>query len=480
MSKKESALDIIICKIKPFTDGEDGYAAYEIGGQKLTDKATSKNFKRFARKVLRDNKINNIGDTQLSEIISNIESECIFEGSQGGVFNRVGKDADGNILINPCFQNGDIIHVTPEGWQIIPPFTHSKSKKKNSYTPIMIKTKGMLSMPFPVRGKGNIQDLKKFLRCENDNNKFLLIVAFIIQSFFYDGPFPILVIVAEPGSGKTFSTLTIKQIIDPHEAPTLSIPRDPRDMFSTAGVSWLMAYDNFSKVHQWLSDLFCRFSTGGATIDRELFTNGEAYIYSAKRPAIVNGINDFFTYSDVLQRSIILENKRIEPNERLNESELLKEFEEKCPGIFHDILNLLSAVLRILPDIKVEAPSRMADFCTIGTAAAVSMGFNEDSFMTAYRENQRSANDITLEASIITPVLKELLNQQKYFKGSPTELLDALEGINGDVSHSPYWPKTATVLSGNLKRLSQNFMETGIIINTGRDYNGRWVEVKHV
>lgn len=475
LTKKDKNFNLIMDNVKLFSDDNDGYAAYEIGGQKLTDKITSKNFKRYVRKVSRDFNLS-ITDNQLKEVISELDSEAIFSGVKGNVYNRVGRDEAGNIIINPCFENGNIIYVTSEGWQIIPPMT--QLKELNSHTPIIVKTKGMLSLPFPVRGKGNIHDLKKFIRAENDDNKFILTVAYIVQCFFYEGPFPILVIVAEPGSGKTFTTLIIKKIIDPHEAPTLSIPRDPRDMFSTAGVSWVLGYDNFSKVQQWLSDLFCRFSTGNATIDRELFTNGEAYIYSAKRPAIVNGINDFFSQSDVLQRCIIFENNRIRPEERKNESDLLKEFEELSPGIFHDILDLLSTVLKTLPDIEVEAPSRMADFCKIGTAVAVAMGFDEDFFMTAYRENQKQANDITLEASVITPVLKEFLNQKKTFKGTPTELLDALEAINGDHKHSAYWPKTATVLSGNLKRLAQNFRDTGIVINTGRDYNGRWIEVK--
>ncbi len=478
MAKKEKkfeAIEIILNRVKLYSDGQDGYAAYEIHGAKFTDKITSKSFKRLNQKILRDEN-HSLNQSALSELISDIDAEAVYEGRKGEVFNRVGKDENGNIIINPCYENGNIIHVTPEGWTIREPFTHSKDKL--SKYPIMVKTKGMMPHPFPIRGHGNIQDIKKFIKAENDDKKFILILAFIIQSFFYDGPFPLLVIVAEPGSGKTFSTLIIKRIIDPHEAPTLSIPREPRDMFSTAGVSWLLAYDNFSKVQLWLSDLFCRFSTGGATIDRELFTNGEAYIHSAKRPAAVNGINDFFSQPDILQRSIIFENSRIKPEERKTEQELLQEFDRLAPpGIFCDILDLLSTVLRILPEIEVINSTRMSDFCKLGTAVATALNFDDDFFMTAYRENQKQANDITLESSVLTPAIKELLSKQKYFKGTPTELLDALEEINPDFKKSPYWPKTATVLSGNLKRLAQNFRETGININTGREHEGRFVEL---
>jgi hypothetical protein len=478
-SLKESGVSIILNKIKLFTDSQDGYAAYEINGAKQTDRITGKQFKRYVQKILRDNN-NSLNHSTLSEVISDIDAEAIYEGQRGEVFNRVGKDAENNIIINPCFDNGNIIHITPEGWTIREPFTHSKENLKTY--PIIIKTKGMLSMPFPVRGHGNIQDIRRFIKAETDDNKFILIVAYIIQSYLFNGPFPIIVIVAEPGSGKTFTTLIIKNLIDPHEAPTLSIPRDPRDMFSTAGVSWVLAYDNFSKVQQWLSDLFCRFSTGNATIDRELFTNGEAYIYSAKRPAIVNGISDFFSQSDVLQRSIIFENTRIKPEERKTEETLLNDFKKVLPGIFCDILDLLSAVLKILPDVNVSEPTRMSDFCKVGTAVALSLGYSESFFMDAYNENQKQANDITLDSSIIAPVIRELLSKEKEseFKGTPTELLDKLESINPEAARSPYWPKTATVLSGHLKRLAQNFRDTGIVVDTGRDNDGRWIKLKKI
>lgn len=473
--KADQATGIIIDKVTLYSDGEGGFAAYKINGACVTEKITSKNFKRFIRKALRDVNLS-LNDNQLKEVIADIESEAVFDGKRGTVYNRVGKTETGNILINPCYDSGDIIEVTPEGWTIRQPYTHDK-KNTLKDIPIMLKTKGMKSMPFPVRGHGNLIDLEQFLRSGKDDNKFLLVSSFIIQSFFYDGPFPIIVIVAEKGSGKTFSTMILKSIIDPHEAPTLSIPRDPRDMFSTAGVSWVLAYDNFSKVQQWLSDLFCRFSTGNATIDRELFTNGEAYIFSAKRPGIVNGINDFFSQPDVLERSIIFENKRIIPAERKPEQQLLREFNEKLPGIFFDILELLSTVLRTLPDITVESPTRMADFCHIGEATCQAMGYEEGIFLEAYRDNLKQANDITLESSIVAPVIKTLVENQISFRGTATDLLEKLNNLEPELSRSKYWPKTGTVLSGTLKRLAQNFRETGISVEIGRDRGSRWIEI---
>lgn len=457
-----------------FTDGNDGYIAFKANGRQQVEKITSRNTRRMIRQIARKLSFK-INGNIAGEVADDLDAEAVFSGYKGKVFNRIGKTDDGRIIYNPVFENGHVIVISPGAWTIEEPFTHRETIA--GQTPIMVNTNGMLSMPHPVKGQGELADLHRFFRTKNDKKKFILIIAFIIQSFFYDGPFPIIVIVAEPGSGKTFITVTIKNLIDPHEAPTLSVPKDPAAMFSTAGVCWLLAYDNFSKVKQWLSDLFCRFSTGGATIDRLLFTNGEAFIASAKRPAVVNGINDFFSQSDVLQRSIILENNRIEPGERIDEAELLRDFNDKLPGIFHDILDLLAAVLEKLPSVTVSDPTRMADFCKIGTATALCLGYDENFFMDAYRENLKQANDITLESNVVTPVLKSYIDVTGHFKGAPSELWKALGDHNPDAAKSAYWPKTATVLSGILKRLAPNFRETGISIETGREHEGRWIEI---
>lgn len=469
----ETLTETILEQYRLFSDGEDGYIAFSANGKKQVEKITSRNTRRMIRKIARNLKMK-INDNIEAEVVRDLDSEAIFAGHRGIIYNRIGKTNDGRIVYNPVFEDGDIIVIAPGKWSIEHPFTHGEISEK---TPVMVNTRGMLPMPRPVRGQGNLSDLNKFFRTQNDEKKFILIIAFIVQSFFYEGPFPIIVIVAEPGSGKTFITTTIKRLIDPHEAPTLSVPKDPAAMFTTAGVCWLLGYDNFSKVKQWLSDLFCRFSTGGATIDRMLFTNGEAFIASAKRPAVVNGINDFFSQSDVLQRSIILDNNRIAPGERIDEAELLREFSEKLPGIFCDLLDLLAAVLEILPTTKVNDPTRMADFCRIGTATALCLGYDEDFFMMAYRENLKQANDITLEANVVAPVLKSYINLHLHFKGTASDLLEKLQAHDHEAGKSPYWPKTAKVLSGTLKRLAQNFRETGISIETGRDHDGRWLEI---
>lgn len=477
-SISDRTVDLILKTSQLFNDGESGYAIYPVNDHFETAKLTSRQFQKHLRYAYRQNFRKGLSDNQLKQTINELESIALYDGPQAEVYGRVGKNDQGDIFINPAWDDRKIIRINANGWEIIDPVTlvtHATQFSKPST--LFICPRGMKPMPYPEKGRGKLDDLRRFVGADNDDMRFLLIIAFIIQSFFYEGPFPILVILAESGSGKTFTTIVIKNIIDPHEAMTMSVPREQRDLFAAAGVSWLMAYDNFSNVPHWLSDVFCRFSTGGAVIDRELFTNGEAYIYSAKRPLVVNGITDFFNQSDVIQRSLVLNLERINPEHRRDEHELWEDFKNVAPGIFYDLLDLTVKVLQILPNVKIDNPTRMIDFCKVGTAVGIALGYDEVDFMAAYRDNQNSANDIILESSVIFPALKKLIDRDGKYKGSPQSLLEALGDIDSEKAKSKYWPRTATVLSSHLKRLAPNLREAGYTIETCRDHKGRSVKI---
>ncbi|MBN2161025.1 MAG: hypothetical protein JW807_16660 [Spirochaetes bacterium] len=463
-----------------FTDGESGYATYKVNEHLESARITSKQFRKFIRYHCREQYGLTLTDHDLNQVIGEIDAGAVYDGMHCIPCGRIGKDQEGNILINTGWHDWTIIVICPGSWhfrEIVTPVTPVTHFSLPLTLPV--KPRGMLPLPHPEKGQGCLDDLRRFVGCSDDDQRFLLIVSFIIQAMFFDGPFPILVILAEPGSGKTVATVAIKRLIDPHEAATMSVPREPRDMFAAAGVSWLMPYDNFSNVPQWLSDLFCRFSTGNATIDRELFTNGEAYIYSAKRPTVVNGISDFFSQSDVLQRSLVLNFDRIKPENRKHEAELWEHYEKVLPGIFHDLLDLAAHVLEVLPSVTVNDPSRMADFCRIGTAVATVLpDYDASDFMTAYTENQNAANDITLESSVVYPALREMLSIFPYcFTGTPNELLTKLKEIAPEAAKSKLFPKTPAVLSGTMKRLAPNLRTAGYNVESWRDHDGRHIDI---
>ena len=147
------------------------------------------------------------------------------------------------------------IEVSATGWRIItnPPVR-------------FIRPAGFRPLPVPVKG-GSILELRKFLNAGSDAD-FVLIVCWLIAALHPTGPYPVLVINGEQGSGKSISCRVLRRLIDPNGAELRSDTRDERDLLLAAKNGWIVALDNLSYVRNDLSDAICRIATKGAFATR--------------------------------------------------------------------------------------------------------------------------------------------------------------------------------------------------------------------
>ncbi len=122
-----------------------------------------------------------------------------------------------------------------------------------------------------------------------------------------DGPFPCLEMVGEQGTAKSTASRVIIALIDPNADPLRAAPRDERDLAIAAVNRRVLAFDNLSGIPPWLSDAFCRLSTGGAVGTRKLYEDDEEVVFDAKRPVILNGIHHLINRSDLLDRSLCVQ-----------------------------------------------------------------------------------------------------------------------------------------------------------------------------
>ena len=72
---------------------------------------------------------------------------------------------------------------------------------------------------------------------------------------------------------------------------------------------------------------------------RTLYANREEEIFQAKRPTILNGIPEFATRPDLVDRTIIIELAPISEEARRTEEELWAAFEAERPAILGRLLN---------------------------------------------------------------------------------------------------------------------------------------------
>lgn len=219
----------------------------------------------------------------------------------------------------------------------------------------------------------------------------------------------------------------------------------------------------------WLSDDYCRLSTGGGLSKRQLYSDEGEIVINVKRPLVLNGIDEFVARGDLASRSIVLHLPTIGVNGRLSEKDFWKSFEEKCPFILGAIFTGISTALANQETTPLNTNLRMIDSWHWASSAETAFGWKEGSINEAIERNQVKANQVVLESSILYPSLKEIA--RKGFTGSPANLLSKIrDDLSSDFKKVDErdFPKNAKILSDRLRRLNPALRSIGIDVQFGR------------
>jgi hypothetical protein len=441
------------------TPSKEAYATITVDDHKENWPVKSQTFKRFVAKQFFDEYGKAMNSDALGAAVNLLEAKALFEGEEHLVYVRLAEHS-GNIYLDLCNQAWQVVQITPQDWSVVddPPIRFRRSR-------------GMLPLPVPEPG-GTVDLLRSFLNL--DDNAWRLVISWLVATLRPRGPYPILALFAEQGSGKSTTGRLLRELVDPNAAPLRAEPKDGRDLVIAATNSWCLAYDNLSHVPPWLSDAFCRLSTGGGFATRELYTDQDEIIFESQRPVLLTSIDEVATRSDLLDRCVIVWLPAILEDRRRAEAELFEAFHKVRPSILGALLSAVAVALGRLPSIIPLSLPRMADFALWATAAETAFGWPSGTSMEAYKGNRESANEVALEASVVARPLLDLLEAQGEWIGSSGELLKALEQRLGDqVRRLAGWPKNPRSLSGHLKRLAPNLRAARWILELDRSSKKR-------
>jgi hypothetical protein len=442
----------------------DYKATIHIDDHQETWLVRSQTFRRYLAMRFFDEEGKAMNSDALSAAINLIEAKALFEGETHTVHVRLA-EAEGNIYLDLCNDAWQFVEITPRGWQLV------------DESPIRFRrSRGMLPLPTPQPG-GSIEQLRPFLNVNDES--WRLVVAWLVASLRPRGPYPVLALFAEQGSGKSTAGRLLRELVDPNAAPLRAEPHSGRDLMIAANNSWCLTYDNLSHMPPWLSDALCRLSTGGGFATRELYTDQDEVIFDSQRPVLLTSIEEVANRSDLLDRCLIVWLPAISEDRRRPEAELLAEFDKVRPWILGALLDAVVVALRELPNVQLPGLPRMADFAMWATAAETAFGWLHGTFVAAYQGNRQSANDVALEASLVAQPLLELLDEQGAWAGTSSELLTALEGrVTEQIKRQNAWPKNGQSMSGHLKRLAPNLRVCGWQIERRRQARQRLVVIK--
>src|SRR5215813_8804894 len=288
-----------------------------IEGHRETWPVRSRQFGHWLRRRYYDETGSAASAETIRSAVDLFEARAQFDAPERAVHIRIAEH-DGRVYLDLADKDWRAVEIGPDGWQVVtsPPVRFRRAA-------------GMLPLPIPQRG-GSIEALAAFLNLPAPD-EFVLVVAWLLATLQWGGPYPVLVIAGEQGSAKTVLTKILRALIDPNAAPTRALPREERDLLIAANNGHILAFDNLSGLPFWLSDALCRLASGASFAVRRLFTDCDEVLFQAARPAILNGIEDVVCRSDLADRAIFLTLEPVADQRRRTERELWREFEAMRP-----------------------------------------------------------------------------------------------------------------------------------------------------
>jgi hypothetical protein len=191
-----------------------------------------------------------------------------------------------------------------------------------------IKGSGMKALPEPKKG-GTVDLLRRYLNLASDRD-WHLYLAWLTSCFRPTGPYPVLVVTGPQGSAKSSFMRLTRSCIDPNIAPVRQEPKSIQDVVVDATHSWIVAYDNLSKLDQAMSDCLCCLATGSGYAARTLFKDSDLTILEAQRPCMIGSIEEIVSKGDLLSRSLFVRLEEIPPDKRLTESSFIRPLTKTC------------------------------------------------------------------------------------------------------------------------------------------------------
>jgi DNA polymerase-1 len=393
----------------------------------------------------------------VQDALAVLAGEARYAGPEYPVFVRLAEHA-GTVYLDLADPHWRAVEITAHGWRIVhdPPVRFRRAR-------------GMQPLPEPQRG-GDIRRLWRFVRVLPSDRP--LVLGWLVMAFRPRGPYPVLPLQGEQGSGKSTAARVLRRLIDPNKADLRAEPKEARDLWVAAYNSWVVALDNVSKLPPWLADGLCRLATGAGFASRTLYEDAEETILDAQRPVVLTSIRDVVAASpDLLDRAVLVQVPRLPDEARESERCFWAAFEREWPALLGALLDLVSQALARVESVRLDQAPRMADFAEWCVAAFGDQGGAE--FLAAYLGNRSEAATAAIEGSPVAEALLAFMAGRDVWQGTASELLAALDQAADEETRrkrerAPAWPKTARELAGELRRLAPALRAAGLEMTWAR------------
>lgn len=477
LAQRDMVVDAVLSAGAVFWKDPDGvpYVSIRKEGHTERYKVRSTAFRSVIRAIYADAypRINDKGESMPGSIADKAMTEAL--PSLEAMVHRTGTDTktptlrsfmdeqdSGTIWVDLGRPDWSVIKVTRAGWQ------HQANADV-----ALIRADAMrgLPVPCPDAARTALETLRSLLNLSDDQqDEFILVVCWLLGCLWPHGPYPVLAIDGEQGSGKSTLSRLLRSLVDPNKSPLRAPPKTEGDLIVAANAGRVVAIDNVSYIDPDMADVLCRVSTGAGLSKRKLYTDDEEHIVEVCRPILLNGINSALSRGDVADRALVISLRRIEDGKRRLEADIERAFNDAAPGILAALLDGLVAALHYERKPQGDLP-RMADFAAMACRAASAFGWTQEDVLGAINRNREAANLAVIESDPMTDILRHVLAEHGSreadgsisWEGSPSTLLERLYAAAPDeVRRDRTWPKDAARLSWRMRRLAPAWRRAGL------------------
>jgi hypothetical protein len=342
------------------------------------------------------------------------------------------------------------VRINSDGWEVV------------TDPPVMfVRPESMRPLPEPQKN-GDIAKLWDIANIPESSR--LLVVAWLGDCLRPDTPFPVLEEIGEQGSAKSRA---LRRLIDPNACDLRAAPKTVEDIFVSAGVNWLVSYENVSHLSQQMQDALCVLATGGGFAKRKLYSDADESVIVVQRPIAINSISAAITSQDLIDRSVSIETPTLETPtlaKWIEVTELWSRFDAEHGRLLGALLDIVADALAHLPRIRLPASKRprLVEFALFGMAVANAMGRKDEDFLRQFNASRQEAIARTIDAS---PVASAVID---WFDGRGRQDTEMAVGElmrevgNFRAPNTDAWPRTAKGFGDALRRAAPALRQMGI------------------
>ena len=400
---------------------------------------------------------------QVGTFVNNVKSalEAVaLDAKTIPVFLRTAPYKD-EIVINPCWESGQVIHIRSDGYSII-------DMPVDAGFVFLHRDPAIHAMPVPIAG-GDIEKLQQFLNLENSAD--LRLVPAVVASLLLPKPdYPVVVFTGEKGTAKTTAAELMKSIIDPSElSEGIKPPKETRTLFVHARREHIVYVDNVNTLTEDQSADYSRLVQGAGHVERGLYTNMDATVFKTANPVLMTAIDSVTAKTDLVDRSYVFKFAFI-PDTKRKEKEVIKsEFAEYAPGLLGLFLDGLVSVLKNKAEVRKSdvvtqkgLPRNAGNAIALISMAKVFNSTHEDmhaALLFNTNESDRKIIEDCVWADRYIKFISSQLNGK--WEGTNGNLLDILTnleikdrtskpGAPANVTPPDGWPKTPLLFAKSM------------------------------